>query len=466
MKKINRIFYGAPPASSANTVWTPEVLAQEALMAFEDELMLGNLVYRDYDKEIAKWGQVINVGVPGSFTPLRRNDNDDVTFVEGTSTSINVVLNQYIYSSFYLGDIGSGLSRENLLNIHLMPAVRAVAEGVEYAISGELRNFLSNPVGKLGTKPTKSTLIDAKKVLDNNKVPQFGRVLMTTHNSGNDLLGDDIFEIGDAGGDIGRALKTGRLGTVLGMESYQSGYMPSYTTETAPLETTDGTITIDAAGSVAAVGATTIVVADAKVGAGVVAGRWFVGTDKIPHLITGVESDNTDTTVTFTPALRAVEANPTVLTVVSGAAIHAAGAQSAGYSKALTLAGTGLPVAPAAGQLITVGGTNYGVWSGSTRTSLILNTALDDNVANSAVVGSVPAGDYSFAFVPSAIALVTRPLLAPTEHGVKSFTASYNGLSLRVLMGFDMSKNQYRVTVDTLCGVKTIRDNAGVVILS
>lgn len=56
------------------------------------------------------------------------------------------------------------------------------------------------------------------------------------------------------------------------------------------------------------------------------------------------------------------------------------------------------------------------------------------------------------AFHRSALALVTRTLAIP-EGGVKAATASYKGLGIRVLYGYDISKKQQTISFDTLIGI-------------
>jgi hypothetical protein len=79
----------------------------------------------------------------------------------------------------------------------------------------------------------------------------------------------------------------------------------------------------------------------------------------------------------------------------------------------------------------------------------------------------MPAGDYNFAFHRNALALVTRPLAAPAAGtGALSFVASYNGLSMRVTITYDGTKQGHLVTCDLLCGIKTLDRRLGCVLLA
>jgi len=57
-------------------------------------------------------------------------------------------------------------------------------------------------------------------------------------------------------------------------------------------------------------------------------------------------------------------------------------------------------------------------------------------------------------FHPSAFAFVTRPLAAPS--GVESYVTSYNGITLRVVKGYDMKYKKEMLSADVLYGYKTM----------
>ena len=55
---------------------------------------------------------------------------------------------------------------------------------------------------------------------------------------------------------------------------------------------------------------------------------------------------------------------------------------------------------------------------------------------------------------PMAFAYVTRPLVKPS--GVDSYVTSFNGLSLRVVKGYDMKYKKEKLSMDVLYGYKTV----------
>lgn len=67
------------------------------------------------------------------------------------------------------------------------------------------------------------------------------------------------------------------------------------------------------------------------------------------------------------------------------------------------------------------------------------------------------------AFHKNAFALVTRPLALP-QGAAKSAIVDYDGFGLRVVQGYDITKKVDTISIDMLCGVKTLDNNLAAVI--
>lgn len=70
----------------------------------------------------------------------------------------------------------------------------------------------------------------------------------------------------------------------------------------------------------------------------------------------------------------------------------------------------------------------------------------------------------NLAFVKNACAFVSRPLEAPMG-GAKSYSTSFEGIGLRVTAGYDMTKKEEILSIDTLYGVKAVYPELAVRIL-
>lgn len=120
----------------------------------------------------------------------------------------------------------------------------------------------------------------------------------------------------------------------------------------------------------------------------------------------------------------------------------------------------GVTTALAAGDTFTIAGdtTLYRVTkAGALATAdqdVYIEPALAKNAADNAAVTMGAAYTPNLVFHKSAIAFVTRPLIAPA--GADSYTTSYNGLSLRVVRDYDIAYKREKLSVDILYGYKTV----------
>ena len=87
-----------------NDALIPEVWAQEALMVLEANMVASSLVYRDFENEIASFGDTVNAHRPNTFVAKRKTDADEVTVQDAQATNVPVKLNQHLHVSFTIKD--------------------------------------------------------------------------------------------------------------------------------------------------------------------------------------------------------------------------------------------------------------------------------------------------------------------------------------------------------------------------
>jgi hypothetical protein len=154
-----------------------KLVAAEALPVLVGNLVMGNLVNRDYEPVLAHSGDTINVPIP----PLMQanNLNDVGTTGIGTVTLQNpsvgnaqIVLNTHAESTFQIPDVMKVLAVPDLLKIYLQPAVAAIAQKVENDLLNLYGGFTFNaPVGTAGTAITEATVDSAETALFLAKIP-------------------------------------------------------------------------------------------------------------------------------------------------------------------------------------------------------------------------------------------------------------------------------------------------------
>ena len=437
-----------PVYANNNDALIPEVWAQESLMFLENNTVAANLVHRDFSSEIASKGDVVNSRRPANFTVGRKNDNQDVVVQDATSANLRVALDQHLYCSFIIKDGEESKGMENLILTYLNPAMSAVAQGLDEIVTGMAYQFLGNSVGKLGGGASIQSLTDAKKVMTDNKAPIGPKHLLLTSGAENNFLNIADFTNAEKVGDDGTAMREGSLGRKFGFNMFVDQNTPSVgagnTVVTGAINKVGGHV----------IGDTTITVDG--LAAAITNGSWFtVAGDMVPQRVISSVGGALPSAITFSPGLKSAVADNAVITIYTPGAINKVGGYLAGETDALTV--DGFTVAPQQGQMISFGSASD-VYSGinvPTTTSILPNRVLKAGMADNAVVGIGPKGDYNFFFHPNAVSLVTRPLALPmTNAGALSAIAMYNGMAIRTTISYQGMQQGHLVTVDLLAGIE------------
>lgn len=137
-------------------------------------------------------------------------------------------------------------------------------------------------------------------------------------------------------------------------------------------------------------------------------------------------------------------------------------------SCSLSIDGTSLTGNLVKGDLLKIGNKTYTVTqdsaaaSGNAIADVQLSPALPE-IADNTDVTLIGSHTANLAFHPMAFAFVTRPLPAPG--GVESYVTHYNGVSLRVVRGYDMQHKREMLSMDVLYGFKTLYPELAVRVL-
>lgn len=117
------------------------------------------------------------------------------------------------------------------------------------------------------------------------------------------------------------------------------------------------------------------------------------------------------------------------------------------------------------GDIVCIGTKRYVVTADATAASEEVSVKINEEitVAQNAAVTIIPGGTQNLVFHENAFAFVTRPLAAPA--GVESYTTSYNGITLRVVRGYNMQYKTETISMDVLYGYKTMYPELAVRVL-
>jgi hypothetical protein len=149
-----------------------KLVAVDALPALMGNLVMGNLVNRDYEPVLAQAGDTINVPIPPTLVANNLAEGGTVQTQNPSLGNAQIVLNTHAESTFQVPDVTKVLAVPDLLNLYMQPALVALAEKIELDLLGLYANLTANsPVGTPGVAITESVIDASETALFQAKVP-------------------------------------------------------------------------------------------------------------------------------------------------------------------------------------------------------------------------------------------------------------------------------------------------------
>jgi hypothetical protein len=162
-----------PAITSANVANAiVKLVAADALPALMGNLVMGNLVNRDYEPALAQAGDTINVPIPPTLVASNIAEGGTVVTQNPSLANAQIVLNTHAEATFLIPDVTKVVAVPDLLKLYMQPAVVALAERIETDLLAYYPLFTANtPVGTGGTPVTEAVVDAAETALFTAKVP-------------------------------------------------------------------------------------------------------------------------------------------------------------------------------------------------------------------------------------------------------------------------------------------------------
>ncbi|WP_171110594.1 MULTISPECIES: P22 phage major capsid protein family protein [unclassified Streptomyces] len=190
----------------ANTLLTPDVIAQQALANLYETTVMANLVHRDYEAEFARRvGDTITIRKPAVFTAQEYDRSQGITVQDAVETGIPLTLNHFADVSFAVTAEDLTLKIEDFDEQLLTPAMEAISQKIDRDLL-TLRNDITQEVGVVAGDneyewDNPRSLIEAGRVLDTAKVPMTERRVAVGPTIASKWLADPLFHEADKRGN-------------------------------------------------------------------------------------------------------------------------------------------------------------------------------------------------------------------------------------------------------------------------
>lgn len=207
----------------ANNFLTPEIVAKEALMVLQSNLVMAELVHRDYSDEFVSVGDTISIRKPAKF--VAKNFTGSTTAQDIAEGSVPVKLDRFRDVTVAVDSKQMTLDIADFSQQVVAPAMQAIAQAVDedlLAVALENAGYV-----RAGTENAAdlSDIAELAKRLDLNKAPQLGRrlVLHPTHKY-RYALTDNLSNVAYAGDN--QTLRSALLGRIYTLDTYMDQNAP------------------------------------------------------------------------------------------------------------------------------------------------------------------------------------------------------------------------------------------------
>jgi hypothetical protein len=228
-----------------------KLVAADALPALVGNLVMGNLVNRDYEATLARAGDTVNVPIPPTLAANNISDGASVQLQNPPPGNATIVLTNHVEASFQIPDVAKVLAVPDLLKLYMQPAVVAIAERIESDLLSLYPMFNVNAaVGTGGTAITEPVVDQAETELFAAMVPpSAAKYLVVDSNTYSALRQIPRFSEFNTAGEAGlRALVDGAVGKMKDFYIFRSQFVAK--TGSSPVTTHNLAFARDAIGLV------------------------------------------------------------------------------------------------------------------------------------------------------------------------------------------------------------------------
>lgn len=214
----------------ANTFLTPNIIANEALMVLENNLVMAGLVHRDYSKEFVNVGDTITIRKPAKF--VAKNFTGETSAQNATEGKTEIKLDRWRDVTVNVGSKELTLDIKSFSEQVATPAMQAIAQAIDRDILAVGVQNAGKTINGTDNATDLKDIASVSKALDLIAAPvQNRRLVMHPTHKYRYLTTDNLSKVSYAGDSA--ALRAAELGAIYGLDTYMSQNVPDTLAETA-----------------------------------------------------------------------------------------------------------------------------------------------------------------------------------------------------------------------------------------
>lgn len=207
----------------AISTFIPQVWSALLKENLRKNLVFGSLCNRNYEGDIAQWGDTVHIHNLADITVRPYTPNSDIAEPEQLSgEDTTLVIDHGVYYNFYINDVDKAQTNADLMSAAMRGAAHRIAEDTEeYIISKIVEGAGEKTSSKVESGKFYELLVSLKMSMDEKNVPRAGRVVIVPPSVEADLLLDQRFITGNGAVSDAR-LAEGSVARAAGFDIYIS----------------------------------------------------------------------------------------------------------------------------------------------------------------------------------------------------------------------------------------------------
>ena len=179
----------------AISTFIPKVWSARLLENYRRALVIGALCNRNYEGDIAQWGDTVHVGHLADITVKPYTPNVDIDDPEQLDADDRVLtIDHGAYFNFYVNDVDAAQARAELMEPAMRNAAHKLAEDTEDYLVGKIVEEAGVKLsGSLKADNVYEQIVAIKTAMDEKNVPKSGRFLVVPASVESALLLDSRF---------------------------------------------------------------------------------------------------------------------------------------------------------------------------------------------------------------------------------------------------------------------------------
>lgn len=206
----------------------PTIVGAEVLGYLKANTVMSRLVRRDWDDQVAQYGQTISIPYGGSLSVNDKSADTVITLQVPDDAKYQVTLNQHREVSFLIEDIAEALSKPNWLKYYAGAAMSALAEDIDSKLTA-LYSGLSQSIDA-STGLDETDFRGARRLLNAAKAPLGQRFAVLHEDAEYEMLGIDKATNRDYAESLGSAAAAAWTGRFMGFDVFMDQQITVATT--------------------------------------------------------------------------------------------------------------------------------------------------------------------------------------------------------------------------------------------